>query len=131
MADELKLQTDTRLEAESFSNRSYNVSQTAIRGFVTELEALSQAIHKRLSTQQFEYPIYSFNYGVNWRDLIGQSPEYVRPELKRMIQETLSEDDRIMEVENFRFEFSGNVCRCTFDVVSIFGVMREGVEGVV
>lgn len=131
MADELKLQTDTRLEAESFSNRSYNVSQTAIRGFVTELKALSQAIHKRLSTQQFEYPIYSFNYGVNWRDLIGQSPEYVRPELKRMIQETLSEDDRIVEVENFKFEFSGNVCRCTFEVVSIFGVTREGVEGVV
>ena len=124
----MALTTDTRIEQQSFSNRSYNLSRTAIQGFVTDLEALSQAIHKRLSTQQFEYPIYRFRYGVDWKDLLGQDPEYVRPEMKRMIQETLLEDDRITEVENFNFEFSGNICRCEFDVVSIFGTVREGVE---
>lgn len=128
MAEEITLQTDTKIEEEAFSNRSYNVSQTAIRGFVDELEALSQAIRKRLSTQQYEYPIYSFYYGVGWRDLIGQDEEYVRAEMKRMIQETLAEDDRIEEVENFVFEFLGTVCTCTFDVESIFGVTREAVE---
>ena len=128
MAEEITLQTDTQIKEETFSNRSYNVSQTAIRGFVDELEALSQAIRKRLSTQQYEYPIYSFYYGVNWRDLIGQDEEYVRAEMKRMIQETLGEDDRIEEVENFVFEFLGTVCTCTFDVESIFGVTREAVE---
>lgn len=56
----MELTTNTRIEQQSFSNRSYNVSQTAIQGFVTDLEALSQSIHKRLSTQQFEYPVYSF-----------------------------------------------------------------------
>lgn len=124
----MALTTDTQIEQQSFSNRSYNLSRTAIQGFVTDLEALSQAIHKRLSTQQFEYPVYSFRYGVDWKDLLGQDPEYVRPEMKRMIQETLLEDDRITEVENFNFEFSGNICRCEFDVVSIFGTVREGVE---
>lgn len=128
MAEEITLQTDTQIEKETFSNRSYNVSQTAIRGFVDELEALSQAIRKRLSTQQFEYPIYSFYYGVDWRNLIGQDEEYIRAEMKRMIQETLAEDERIEEVENFAFEFSGTVCTCTFDVGSIFGVTREAVE---
>lgn len=34
MAEEITLQTDTKIEEEAFSNRSYNVSQTAIRGFV-------------------------------------------------------------------------------------------------
>ena len=124
----MELTTNTRIEQQSFSNRSYNVSQTAIQGFVTDLEALSQSIHKRLSTQQFEYPVYSFRYGVDWKDLLGQDPEYVRPEMKRMIQETLLEDDRISEVHNFRFEFVGSICRCEFDVVSIFGTAREGVE---
>ena len=124
----MALTTDTRIEQQSFSNRSYNLSRTAIQGFVTDLEALSQAIHKRLSTQQFEYPIYSFRYGVDWKDLLGQDPEYVRPEMKRMIQETLLEDDRITEVEHFNFEFSGNICRCELDVVSTFGTVREGVE---
>ena len=122
------LTTETQIVQQSFSNQSYNVSQTAIQGHVKDLEALSQAIHKRLSTQQFEYPIYSFSYGVDWRDLLGQDPEYIRPEMKRMIQETLVEDDRISEVDNFSFEFSGNVCRCTFDVVSIFGITREEAE---
>ena len=126
---ENELTTDTKLETQTFANRSYNVSRTAVRGFVSDLEALSQAIHKRLTTQQFEYPIYSFNYGIDWRDLIGQGSEYVRPELERMIQETLLEDERIAEVENFNFEFTGNICRCTFDVISIFGISREGVEG--
>lgn len=116
------------MKRKRFQIRSYNVSQTAIRGFVDELEALSQAIRKRLSTQQYEYPIYSFYYGVDWRDLIGQDEEYVRAEMKRMIQETLAEDDRIEEVENFVFEFLGTVCTCTFDVESIFGVTREAVE---
>ena len=65
---------------------------------------------------------------MDWKDLLGQDPEYVRPEMKRMIQETLLEDDRISEVDNFRFEFAGSICRCEFDVVSIFGTAREGVE---
>ena len=128
MEEELRLQTDTRITKETFSNRSYNVTETAIRGYVNELAALSQAIQKRLSTQQFEYPIYTFNYGVDWKDLIGQDPEYIRAEMKRMIQETLEKDDRIKSVENFKFEFSGTICRCSFDVISIFGKTREVVK---
>ena len=54
----MSLTTETQIVQQSFSNRSYNVSQTAIQGYVKDLEALSQAIHKRLATQQFEYPIY-------------------------------------------------------------------------
>ena len=95
---------------------------------VNDLEALGQAIRKRLSTQQFEYPIYSFNYGVNWRDLIGQDQEYIRAEMQRMIRETLLQDDRISDVSGFLFEFKGITCVCSFDLSSIFGQLREGVE---
>ena len=48
---ENELTTDTKLETQTFANRSYNVSRTAVRGFVSDLEKLSQAIHKRLTTQ--------------------------------------------------------------------------------
>lgn len=124
----MALTTDTRIQKQTFSNRSYNDSVTCIRGMVNDLEALGQAIRKRLSTQQFEYPIYSFNYGVNWRDLIGQDQEYIRAEMQRMIRETLLQDDRIIDVSGFSFEFKGIICVCTFDVSSIFGQLREGVE---
>ncbi len=124
----MALTTDTRIQKQTFSNRSYNDSGTCIRGMVNDLEALGQAIRKRLSTQQFEYPIYRFNYGVNWRDLIGQDQEYIRAEMQRMIRETLAEDDRILSVDGFVFEFRGITCTCSFQVSSIFGQIREEVS---
>ena len=124
----MALTTDTKIQKQTFSNQSYNDSGIRIRGMVNDLEALGQAIRKRLSTQQFEYPIYSFDYGVNWRDLIGQDQEYIRAEMQRMIRETLLQDDRISDVSGFSFEFKGITCVCTFDVSSIFGQLREGVE---
>ena len=124
----MALTSDTRIQKQTFSNRSYNDSGTCIRGMVNDLEALGQAIRKRLSTQQFEYPIYSFRYGVNWRDLIGKDQGYIRAEMQRMIRETLAEDDRILSVDGFVFEFRGITCTCSFQVSSIFGQIREEVS---
>ena len=124
----MALTTDTRIQKQTFSNRSYNDSGTCIRGMVNDLEALGQAIRKRLSTQQFEYPIYSFRYGVNWRELIGKDQGYIRAEMQRMIRETLAEDDRILSVDGFVFEFRGITCTCSFQVSSIFGQIREEVS---
>lgn len=124
----MSLNTNTVLQEPTYSNRSYNVSQYAIQGHVKDLEALSQAIHKRLSTQQFDCPLYSFFYGVNWNDLIGESPEYIRPEAKRMIEETLLRDGRIESVDDFDFIFDGVMCTITFSVRSIFGDLKEGVS---
>ena len=113
----MSLTIDTKIQKQTFSNQSYNDSGVCIRGVAKDIEALEQSIRKRLSTQQFEYPIYSFNYGVDWRDLIGQDQEYIRAEMQRMIRETLQQDD-----------FSGRRCVCSFEVSSIFGQLREGVE---
>ena len=95
-----------------------------IEGFVDELEALKQAIYKILSTEQYEYPIYSFKYGIAWKELLGEERSYVRAELRRMVEEALQQDDRIREVDGFEFEFSGDTCRCTFDVSSIYGELQ-------
>ena len=124
----IELTTDTSLKEPVYSNRDYHTTETQIQGFVTDLLALQQSIHKRLETQQFDYPIYSFHYGVNWRDLIGREPEYIRPELIRMVRETLSRDDRITQVSGFEFEFQGDTCICSFCVRSIFGEFRDNVE---
>lgn len=55
----------------------------------------------------------------------------MRAEMKRMIQEALLKDDRILEVDGFQFEFSGDVCRCTFQVSSIYGTFEEETEAVI
>lgn len=124
----MKLTIDTVLTKTEFSGRSYNLQPDKIQGHVEGQEALRQAIQKRLQTQQFDCPLYSFFYGVDWRSLIGQEEGYVRPELIRMVRETLARDDRILEVDNFSFEFVGNTCRCVFDVQSIYGKIRESTE---
>lgn len=116
-----ELTTGLVLKEQTYESRTYQLSETKIEGFVDGLEALKQAIYKILSTEQFEYPIYSFSYGIAWKELIGEERPYVRAEMKRMIEEALLQDDRIREVDGFQFEFSGDTCRCTFNVSSIYG----------
>ena len=117
----MELTTDLVIQDQTYQNKTYQLSETKIEGFVDELAALKQAIYKVLSTERYEYPIYSFDYGVAWKQLIGEDPPYVRAEMKRMIQETLLRDSRILDVDGFEFEFSGDACHCTFQVQSIYG----------
>ncbi len=110
------------------TSRTYKLSGYKIQGYVDGLEALKQAIYKVLNTERYEYPIYSFNYGIELENLIGKDPAYVQIELKRRIRECLLRDDRITEADNFKFEFNGDQLKCTFDVHSIYGdltVSRE------
>lgn len=126
-----ELTTDLVLQEQSFGNHTYRLTKENIEGRVDGLEALKQSIYKVLATEQYEYPIYSFNYGVAWKELIGEERPYVRAEMKRMIQEALMQDDRIREVDGFKFAFSGDTCQCTFNVSSIYGNIEIGKEVVV
>lgn len=105
----------------SETSRTYKITGNRIQGYTDGLDALKQAIYKVLNTERYEYPIYSFNYGVELENLLGKDPVYVQIELKRRIRECLLRDDRITEVDNFKFEFNGDQLKCTFDVHSIFG----------
>lgn len=115
------LTTGLVLEEARFESRTYKLSDTRIEGFVDGLEALKQAIYKMLATERYEYPVYSFGYGIAWKELVGGERSYVRAEMKRMIQEALLRDDRIREVDGFGFSFVGDTCQCSFNVSSIYG----------
>ena len=110
------------------TSRTYKISGNKIQGFTDELEALQQAIYKVLNTERYEYPIYSFNYGIELENLLGKDQVYIQIELKRRIRECLLQDDRITEVDNFRFEVAGDSIKCTFDVHSIFGSLTASRE---
>lgn len=117
----MELTTDFTLQEQTFEARTYKVAPDKIEGFVDDLEALKQAVYKVLATEQYEYPIYSFNYGIAWKELIGEEQPYIRAEMKRMIQEALLRDDRVREVDGFEFSFQGDICQCSFHVSSIYG----------
>lgn len=112
----------------SETSRTYKITGNTIRGYTDGLDALQQAIYKVLNTERYEYPIYSFNYGIELENLLGKDPVYVQIELKRRIRECLLRDDRITEVDNFKFEVNGDEIKCTFDVHSIFGNLTASRE---
>ena len=114
---------DVELTSEEIveTSRTYKMTGNRIQGYTDGLEALKQAVYKVLNTERYEYPIYSFSYGIELESLLGKDPVYVQIELKRRIRECLLRDDRITEVDNFKFEVNGDEIKCTFDVHSIFG----------
>lgn len=70
-------------------------------GFVDELEAMEQAIFLMLSVERYDHIIYSWNAGVEFKDLQGMPTAYVASEVPRRIRECLLQDDRITEVDSF------------------------------
>lgn len=130
MIPETNIDFDLEIEEteEIQTSRTYKISGNKIQGFVDGLEALKQAIYKVLNTERYEYPIYSFNYGVELESLIGKDPIFVQVELQRRIRECLMQDDRITDVDNFKFELIGDEIKCTFDVHSIYGEITASRE---
>ena len=107
---------------------TYRLNAETIQNNVDELEAVKQAVRKILLTPQFEYEIYSFDYGIDLESLIGRAPEEITVLLKRMMREALLHDDRITAVDNFEIGFSEDECLCKFTVSTIYGEYQESLE---
>jgi hypothetical protein len=113
--------TDLTISEEVETSVTYKLSDQRFRGFTDGVEALQQAIYKVLNTEKYEYPIYSFSYGIELEGLTGKEPAYVKAELKRRISECLLQDDRIQSVDDFKFSLNSDNLTCEFSVVSIYG----------
>lgn len=98
-----------------------DIDKGRIRGMTDEADAMLQAVYLILSVERYQYPIYSFNYGVELADLIGQPKDYVMSEAKRRITEALTQDDRIESVDGWAFETTKKSVIVTFTVHTIFG----------
>ena len=90
-------------------------------GVTDEIEAVQQAVYKILNTERYTYPIYSWDYGIELRDLFGQPIPWVYPELERRITEALTWDDRIVSVTDFDFSNVKNSVQAKFKVNTVFG----------
>jgi len=102
-----------------------NAENNSVRGCVDGIEAVKQAIYKILMTERYQYAIYSWNYGVELKDLYGEPVTYVCPELERRITEALLCDDRIQGVEDFEFDLSRKgIVHASFVVRTIFGDVK-------
>lgn len=99
-----------------------------VNGFVDGIEAVKQAVFFILNTERYEHLIYSWDYGVELKDLIGMPPSYVIPEVERRVTEALTQDDRIESVSDFQFERQKEKLHVTFVVHTIYGDIESEVN---
>ena len=105
------------------TSRTYklNINKETISGYIDEREAMRQAIYLILNIERYDYLIYSWNYGIELKDLFGQPTFYVMAELERRITEALMVDSRITAVDNFEITREGKKVHARFTVHTIFG----------
>ena len=98
--------SDVDLEEEIEPHKTYRMDfkDNNIEGFVDGKDAIRQAIYKILETERYTYPIYSWDYGIELSDLYGEDVRYVCAELEDRIKEALTQDDRIVDVTDFKFD---------------------------
>lgn len=105
------------------------IDRNRISGYTDGQDAMVQAIYKILNTERYEFPIYSWNYGVELRDLFGMNMSYIAAELERRIREALLADDRITAVNGFSFSYpKKNSIYAEFTAHTIFGDIITGKE---
>lgn len=97
-------------------------------GTVDGVEAVKQAVFLILNTERYENMVYDWDYGFETQDLIGMPIGYIYPELKRRIEEALTQDDRIESVEAFDFKKSGAIVTVSFTVISKQGIFETETE---
>lgn len=120
------LTTDLEVTTQPSKSHKMYIDDNYINGTCQNLDEVKQTIYKILNTERYKYIIYSWNYGVEFADLIGQPISYVCSEIQRRITEALTQDDRIESVSDFNFDTSKrHEVVCTFTVHTIFGDTTE------
>ena len=102
-----------------------NIEKSKIDGICDDVEALKQTIFLILNTERYQHLIYSWNYGVELNDLIGETRSFVIPELERRIKEALIQDDRVENVDNFEFQNIKGKVQCRFSVHTQYGNIKS------
>ena len=121
-------QTAGGLDAAAFTNAqmpglTYKLDTTRgrIKGTTDEKDAVLQSVYMMLNVERYSYPIYSHNYGVELSELIGKPKDYAMSEIKRLITEALSQDDRITGVTDWEFTTGRNTVTASFTINTIYG----------
>lgn len=110
------------------SSNTFIAGEDQIAGMADGLEAMRQTVQNILQTERYDFQIYSTNYGVEFNDLVGADPDYIKAALPARIEEALSVDDRILSVDDFTFEFSGDKAVVTCNVQTVYGTVNTGVQ---
>lgn len=90
---------------------------------VTGIEAIKVWIWCALHTQRFRYAIYSWDYGADMEQYIGQAvtQEFLDTDCHDEVEETLTISHYITGIDDFSAELTGDHLRMAFTVRTIYG----------
>lgn len=113
-----------------YPNRTYNINIPVDRidGYTDDLQSIVQSVYLILSTERYQFIIYSWDYGIELVDLFGKPMSYVMSEIPRRVTEALTVDDRILEVKDFEFDVNKKKLHTTFTVVTVSGEFSTTLE---
>ncbi|HAK43875.1 MAG TPA: DUF2634 domain-containing protein [Clostridium sp.] len=105
------------------ANKTYKIDwfTKTITGYLEEIEALRQTIYCILNSERYEYEIYSYDYGVELKELLGEDHLYIKADLHRRIEEALLQDDRIISLDTLNITSNGDSIHYEGKVTTVFG----------
>jgi phage baseplate assembly protein W len=119
------------VEYTSYPTRTFFIDRDRCVRMTDGAEAMRQAIEIILSTERFAWRIYSPNFGVELRRLIGMDYELAAALLKRSLREALLTDDRVTAVDGFRFVQGDGSLTAEFTVHTIYGEVEKSLGVVI
>lgn len=92
-------------------------------GIVEGKEALKVWIWLALQTPRYRYYIYTWDYGNEFEDLIGQgyTDEYIEVEAQRMTEDCLLVNEHIQGITEFHADRTCGTLTITFTANTIYG----------
>lgn len=93
------------------------------------LEAVRQAVEIALNVERFRWTIYSANFGSELDELVGQDEALITAEIPRLVEGALSQDDRVVQVEDYVFTRTGpDSMHVSFTVRTVYGDLIEEMQ---
>lgn len=123
------------LEGRDNEYRTYRMDfeNKRIAGMIDGVDAVVQSIWKILSTRRFAYAIYDDQYGSDIFDKIGNenlTPDFFNSDIIAMVEDALSVDERILSVDDFKFNIiDHDSLSIAFVASTIYGDIE--IEGVI
>lgn len=101
---------------------NFNTGQLTGR-IVEGKEAIKIWIWLALQTPRYRYYIYTWDYGNEFEDLIGQgyTEEYIEAEAKRMTEDCLLINEDIQSISDFNISMAGGTLTISFTANTIYG----------
>ena len=96
---------------------------------VEENEAIKVWVYLALLTNNKQYPIYSWDYGTEVKELMGKNytKALIEAEAKRLIEECLLINPYILEVEVVNTSFVDSALTCDIKITTIYGDMEVNI----